>query len=88
MGQPAGTDERASWVAHPEHGELPARRLIDCVFALAPNGRILHFHAEQMDIETRDDGVCYRLTGRPARAERARCQVIPPYVTAFPAARG
>ncbi len=68
---------------HPEHGELAARRLLDCVFALAPSGRILHFHIEQMDIEARGDTVHYRVTERAALPERARCQIIPPFVPAF-----
>ena len=68
---------------HPEHGELPARRLLDCVFVLGPRGRILHYHAEQTDIEHRTDQVRYVLTARDARPERARCQIIPPFVPAF-----
>ncbi len=78
------TDIPGCWLEHPEHGELPARRLIDCVFALAPNGRILHFHTEQMEMTQRDDETRYRLTDAAPRAERAHCQIIPPYVTAFP----
>ena len=68
---------------HPEHGELPAQRLLDCVFALAPTGRILHFHSEQVEMITSADGVRYRLTTAPALPERARCQIIPPLVNSF-----
>lgn len=69
---------------HPEDGELPARRLLDCVFALTREGRIRHYHVEQVEVQTADDGVCYLLTDAPAAPERARCQVIPPFVTQFP----
>ena len=68
---------------HPEHGELAARRLLDCVFALAPSGRILHLHIEQMEVDASSDSVHYRLTTRAALPERARCQIIPPFVPAF-----
>jgi len=72
------------WLEHPEHGSLPAMRLVDCVFALAPNGRILHFHVEQTAIEGAADRVLYRLTATAPHAERSRCQIIPPLVNAFP----
>lgn len=71
------------WLDHPQHGELPAKRLIDCVFALAPNGRILHFHVEQMEIENGPDSTCFRLKETAPHAERARCQIIPPLINAF-----
>lgn len=70
-------------LVHPELGELPARRLLDCVFALPPRGRMLHFHAEQVDTEQRGDELRYVLTTRPAQAERGHCQVIPPFVPEF-----
>ncbi len=76
------------WLDHPEHGELPARRLVECVFALAPNGRILHFHVEQVEIEDRENERHFRLNSAAPAAERARCQVIPPFVTAFPKRAG
>ncbi|MEX2481151.1 MAG: hypothetical protein WD928_09850 [Gammaproteobacteria bacterium] len=72
------------WLDHPEHGELPAKRLIDCVFALAPNGRILHFHVEQMEIVNGSDGTRFHLQDTAANPERAHCQIIPPVVNAFP----
>ena len=68
---------------HPEHGELAARRLLDCVFALAPNGRILHFHIDQMELVAGDDSMLYRMTASDPLPERARCQIIPPFVPAF-----
>jgi hypothetical protein len=72
-----------SWLHHPEHGELPAQRLVDCVFALAPNGRILHFHIEQTVIEARADEHHYLLGDAPPAPERSRCQIIPPFVNVF-----
>lgn len=77
------TNDTNLWLHHPDHGELPARVLVDCVFALAPNGRLLHFHKEQVDIEDRDGAQHYTLTGTDALPERSRCQMIPPFVTAF-----
>ena len=68
---------------HPEHGEMPVCRLLDCVFAMSPSGRILHFHVEQTDIETSPEQVRYTLTTREPLAARARCQIIPPFVPAF-----
>lgn len=72
-----------AWLHHPEHGELPARRLLDCVFALAPSGRILHFHIEQFTTEARGEEQHLLLTDAEPDAARSRCQIIPPYVTAF-----
>lgn len=71
------------WLHHPEFGELPARRLVDCVFALTPQGRILHFHAEQMAIEQSEGEIHFALTTAAPAPERARCQIIPPLVNAF-----
>lgn len=68
---------------HPEHGDMPVRRLLDCVFALSPTGRILHFHIEQTDVETGPHRVRYTLTKREPLPERARCQIIPPFVPEF-----
>lgn len=73
-----------AWLEHPDHGRLPARRLVECVFALAPNGRILHFHTEQVEIIPDEDGSVGRLTGAAPAPERSRCQVIPPLINSFP----
>jgi hypothetical protein len=70
-------------VRHPEHGEMPARRLLDCIFALTAAGRIAHYHVEQVDIDERGDTILYVWTGVPAGEERTRCQIIPPFVTEF-----
>lgn len=77
------TEPAVETLEHPELGTLAARRLLDCVFALTAKGTIAHFHVEQVDIETRGDEVVYRLTARAALPERARCQIIPPFVPAF-----
>jgi len=73
----------SSWLHHPEHGELPAARLVDCVFALAPSGRILHFHIEEVASEQRDSEMHYQLGAGDPAPERSRCQIIPPFVNAF-----
>jgi hypothetical protein len=78
------TDTMTDWLHHPEHQELPAMVLIDCVFALAPNGRILHFHKEQMEIEKQGDEQHFTLTESAPSPDRSHCQIIPPFVTAFP----
>lgn len=67
-------------LSHPELGRLPARRLLDCVFALAPDGTLLHLHREQC---TEDGAGTLTLSDTPAHAERARCCVIPPFLSAF-----
>tara|TARA_R110002073_G_scaffold90936_1_gene214400 strand:+ start:3321 stop:3572 length:252 start_codon:yes stop_codon:yes gene_type:complete len=69
---------------HPEHGRLPARRLIECIFALSPAGPILHHHIEEVDVRTEGDATIYTLNGAAPGAERYRCQVIPPLVPQFP----
>ena len=67
-------------LAHPALGRLPARRLLDCVFALTPDGSLLHLHREQCTEHS--DGTL-ALTDAPPHAERARCCVIPPFLSAF-----
>jgi hypothetical protein len=62
---------------------LPARRVLDCVFALTANGRILHYHLGQLREESGADGVRYTLTTPDGATERARCRVIPPLVPEF-----
>ncbi len=70
-------------LVHPDLGALPARRVLDCIFALHPEGPILHRHitevrSEQNAAETRF--VLESLTPDPAHA---RCRVIPPRVAEF-----
>ena len=64
-------------LAHPDLGDLPGRRVLDCLFALAPDGSILHLHAEQA--EATGPGQL-RLNGQAPREDRARCCIIPPSV--------
>lgn len=62
---------------------LPARRRLDCVFALSPEGRILHFHLGQLREEVRPDARCYHLVAPDGAPDRVRCRVIPPLVPEF-----
>lgn len=72
---------------HPSWGELPARRILDCIFALSPTGNILHYHIEQVhktDFPTAEgEAVRYTLTDQPAAPGRERCRIIPPLVREF-----
>ncbi len=78
------TDPKREILQHPECGDVPARKLLDCIFALMPDGRIHHYHIEQMQVADGAEGVRYTLTDTPAADERQRCQIIPPFVTQFP----
>lgn len=70
-------------LVHPTHGVIPARQLLDCIFALTKDGRIEHYHVEQMEVAHEAKTVRFTLTeARPAE-ERSRCQIIPPFVTEF-----
>lgn len=62
---------------------LPARCVLDCVFALTPDGRILHFHLGQLQAEATADGPCYRFVDPDGAPDRRRCRVIPPLVPVF-----
>ena len=68
---------------HPEYGRLPARKVLDCIFALAPTGKIAHFHAEQVEPTETDGEILYAKTDTAATDGRERCQVIPPFVREF-----
>ena len=79
------SERKLEALAHPEHGRIPARRLLDCVFALSPDaGPILHHHIEEFDSATEGDWTIYTPNGNPPNADRERCQVIPPMVPEFP----
>lgn len=74
-------------LSHPSFGHIPARRVLDCVFALSPEGNILHHHIEEVSQSTLDnDGVLYALNGHPPTPGRERCRIIPPFVREFNAA--
>jgi len=62
---------------------LPARRVLDCIFALTPAGRILHFHLGQLSEAKTAEGVHFHLTAPEGAPDRARCRVIPPRVPEF-----
>jgi hypothetical protein len=66
-----------------EPAPLPAKRVLDCVFALAPTGRIVHFHLPQLSVGETAEAVLFAVTAPEAAPERARCRVIPPLVPEF-----
>lgn len=68
---------------HPEYGRLPARKVLDCIFALAPTGKIAHFHTEQVEPTETVGEILYAKTDTAATDGRERCQVIPPFVREF-----
>jgi hypothetical protein len=71
-------------LSHPALGKLPARKVLECIFALSPTGSILHHHLEEVSkTDLENDGVLYTLTGQPPSAGRERCRVIPPFVRQF-----
>jgi hypothetical protein len=73
----------AEYLLHPVLGRLPARRVLDCVFALTPHGPILHHHIESMSVARESERVVYTLTDHAPAAEHARCRIIPPRVREF-----
>ncbi len=80
--------EKRAFLLHPSLGRLPARRVLECVFALSPEGTILHHHLEEVsrtDLAMGEGGgALYTLTGAPPAPGRERCRVIPPLVREFP----
>ena len=81
---------------HPDLGHLPARKVLECIFALSPSQQIIHHHLEEVSRseEGGESGeIQYTLTGTAPNEGRERCQIIPPLVTefdppAFPAPQG
>ena len=71
-------------MVHPEHGRIPAAKVLECVFALSPDGPILHHHLEEMDVSEVAGVVVYTMNGKQPDLNRSRCQIIPPLVPAFP----
>jgi len=72
-------------LSHPSLGKLPARKVLECIFALSPTGNFLHHHLEEVSTTDSEGEVLYTLTGRPPAAGRERCRVIPPMVRQFDA---
>ncbi len=74
-------------LVHLEHGRLPARKVLDCIFALAPTGKYAHHHIEEVSVEARggetDGEILYTMNRTPPAAGRERCQIIPPFVREF-----
>jgi hypothetical protein len=71
-------------LSHPTLGQLPARRILDCIFALAPEGNILHFHQEQVSkSDSPQEGLLYTLTPTPPASGREQCCIIPPFTREF-----
>ncbi len=73
-------------LTHPSLGKLPARKVLDCIFAVAPEGNILHYHLEQVtkaDLSSGTDSVMYTLTDKAPDEDRQRCCIIPPFVKEF-----
>jgi hypothetical protein len=97
VGKPAASIDNSAWfqsnrmiaakprqsLLHPVLGRLPARRVLDCVFALHPEGPILHHHIEDVVINEAADGVQYVLQDRAPSPLHARCRIIPPLVPEF-----
>ncbi len=69
---------------HPQFGELPARRVLECVFALRPDGPILHCHIDELTVTETARDTRYAFSGQPPDPARARCRIIPPRVLEFP----
>ena len=76
------TNQRES-LSHPAFGKIPARRILECIFALAPDSPILHWHLEEMNTAEENGDILYTLNGQPPAAGRERCRVIPPLVREF-----
>lgn len=73
-------------LSHPSLGRLPARRVLECIFAVSPTSNILHYHLEeasQTDLAGEEGTVLYTLTGAPPASGRERCRIIPPLVRQF-----
>ncbi len=68
---------------HPTLGKLPARKVLECIFALSPEGPYVHYHLEEVTVTEDTDGIVYSLNGRPPAAGRERCRIIPPLVNQF-----
>ncbi len=75
------------WYENQEGTCLPAIRILECVFVLEESEKILHLHTEELDIKMVESEARYIKNSTQPLEERARCQVIPPFVNAFRAIR-
>ena len=75
------------WYENQEGTCLPAIRILECVFVLEESEKILHLHTEELDIKMVESEARYFKNSTQPLEERARCQVIPPFVNAFRAIR-
>ena len=71
-------------LVHPEHDRIPARKVLECIFALSPDGPILHYHLEEVEASDESGITVYTLNGKAPHSERYRCQIIPPMIPEFP----
>ncbi|MBI3245196.1 MAG: hypothetical protein HYZ50_01675 [Deltaproteobacteria bacterium] len=75
---------RTEILSHPTLGKLPARQVLECIFALSPEGTFLHHHQEEVSTtDLANDGALYELNGQSPAPGRERCRVIPPFVREF-----
>jgi hypothetical protein len=74
-------------LVHPSLGRLPARKVLECIFALSPTGSILHHHLEEVSkshsATGEDEEIVYTLNGTSPTPGRERCRIIPPFVREF-----
>lgn len=68
---------------HPDLGKLPARKVLECIFALSPDGPYIHHHLEEVSVQEDATAIVYSLNGQPPAAGRERCRIIPPLVNEF-----
>ncbi|MEN9726201.1 MAG: hypothetical protein RL434_567 [Pseudomonadota bacterium] len=86
MNTPAGmtpTESSREVLVHPDLGALPARRVLDCIFALHPEGPILHRHITEVRMEQSDSQTRFVLESLTPDPAHARCRIIPPRVSEF-----
>ena len=63
--------KRTEVLSHPSLGKLPARKVLDCIYALSPDGPYLHHHLEEVNKTEDASGIVYT-PERPASSCRAR----------------
>lgn len=73
----------AEYFLHPTLGRLPARRVLDCIFVLTPDGPMLHRHVETVALGRDGPAVTYTPTDTAPAAGRERCRIIPPRTRQF-----